>query len=350
MYGADAIIKATKITEGEKVKKIMSLILAVFMVAVAVPMSVFATETEPEIITGAEVHIDTDKLVGKTKNEILEILYVKTPGLEIDEENIMITKLNGVFAETDRYEYSVNYSAQIHLYPQTGYKLSENKTELEEAVTVEGRRSLAANDDNCEEPFVVVHYAVPSVYDEHITVNFSFRATGPMNVVDTIDISFNTEIDGKTPADYKDFVSVNTAGVEMGSEKFWATIGYPGYPSSLNAESYELGKTYYSAIYIYPKEGYAFPSPVNVTVNGKKTNEGDSVYICDYSYETVTDTTKESCKYVKILFEYDVTGPIAEPTFFEKTAQAISDFFLAIATFFTETLVQPIVDLFMKIS
>ena len=35
---------------------------------------------------------------------------------------------------------------------------------------------------------------------------------------------------------------------------------------------------------------------------------------------------------------------------FEKIGQAISDFFLAIATFFTETFIQPIADLFMGIA
>lgn len=330
-------------------KKFLSLILALLMITAIAPVSSFAEETEPGIITGAKVNIDTDKLVGKTKDEFVQALSVETPGLEIDEENIMIIKLNGTMSETDRYEYSVNYSAQIHLYPQDGYKLSENKTALEEAVTVEGRRSIVPNDDNSDEPFVVAHYATPA-YDEHITVSFLFRPTGPMNVVETIDISFDTEIDGKTPADYKDFISVNTEGVKMDDENFWATLGYPEWPSSQSANVYELDKTYYSAIYIYPEEGYAFPKPVAVTINGAKTNEGDSVYIRDYSYETVTDTTNESCKYVKVLFEYKVTGPVPEPTFFGKIAQAFSNFFLAIATFFTETLIQPIADLIMKIS
>lgn len=329
-----------------KIKKLISLILAVLMIA-AVPVSSFAEESEPEIITGAKVHIDTDKLVGKTKDEFVQFLSTDTPGIEIDKENILITKMNGDFSEKDKYEYSVNYYAQIHLYPQEGYKLSESKTELEKAVVVEGRRILVPYDENSKAPFISVLYATP-VYDEHITVNFSFRATGPMNVVETIDISFDTEIDGKKPADFKSFVSVNTEGVEMGSEKFWATTDYPDWPSSKYAESYELDKTYYSEICIYPKEGYAFPDSVALTVNGKKTYEGDSVYILATECETVTDTTKESCKYIKILLEYKVTGPIDEPTFFEKIGQAISDFFLAIAAFFTETIFQPITDLFMK--
>ena len=331
-----------------KIKKLISLILAVLMIA-AVPVSSFAEEADPENITGAKVYIDTDKLVGKTKDEFVQLLSTDTPGIEIDKENILITKMNGNFSETDKYEYSVNYYAQIHLYPQEGYKLSESMTELRDAVTVEGRRILVPYDENSKAPIVSVHYATP-VYDEHITVSFSFRATGPVNVVETIDITFDNEIDGKTPADFKDFVSVNTEGVKMGSEKFWATDGYPEWPSSRNAEIYEAGKTYYSAIYIYPEEGYAFPCSAAFTVNGQKTYEGDSVYVLKTEYETVTDTTKESCKYVKILLEYQVAESVKELTFFEKIGQAISNFFLAIATFFTETVFQPIADLFMKIA
>lgn len=329
-------------------KKLISMIMAILMIA-AIPVSSFAEEAEPEIITGAKVYIDTDKLVGKSVDEFAQFLSTDTPGIEIDKENIMITKMNGVISETEKYEYSVNYYAQIHLYPQEGYKLSDSTTELTESVTVEGRRVISDNDANSNAPYVVVHYATP-VYDEHITINFSFRATGPMNVVNTIDISFDTDIVGKTPEDYKDFISVNTEGVGMGSEKFWATIGYPEWPSSKKADVYELDKTYYSEIYIYPKEDYAFPSPVSVTVNGEKTNEGDPVHIIEYSYKTVTETTRDSCKYVKIRFEYIATSSDSEMTFFEKILQDISDFFLEISTFFTETFIQPIADLFMKLA
>ncbi len=331
-----------------RIKKIISMVMAILMIA-AMSVNSFAEETGPEMITGAKVYIDTDKLVGKSVDELAQFLSTDTPGIEIDKENIMITKMNGIISESEKYEYSVNYYAQIHLYPQEGYKLSESMTDLRDAVTVEGRRVLVPYDANSEAPFVSVHYATP-VYDEYITVNFSFRATGPMNVVDTIDLSFDTDIDGKTPADFKDFLSVNTEGVKMGSEKFWATHGYPEWPSSKNAEIYEAGKIYYSAIYIYPEEGYAFPQPVALTVNGQKTYEGDPVYVIKTEYETVTDTTKESCKYVKILLEYQVAESVKELTFFEKIGQAISDFFLAIATFFTETFIQPVADLFMGIA
>lgn len=331
-------------------KKISSFFLAVIIAIAAIPMNAFADETEDKIITGAKVHIDTDQLVGKTRDEFIELVSTDTTGIEIDKENFLIIEYNGTFSETDKYEYSVNYSAQIHLYPQEGYKLSDDMTALADSVTVEGRRAIVNNDANCDEPNVSVHYATPA-YAEHITVNFSFRATGPMNVVNTIDISFDTEIDGKTPDDYKDFISVNTEGVEMGSENFWVQLNNPGWPGVVPVvETYELDNIYYSSIYIYPEDGYAFPNPVSVTVNGEKTAKGDSVYVYDCEYETVTDTTDESCKYMKVYFEYKVTGPVPEPTFSEKLSQAFSNFFLSIATFFTETFIQPIIDFFMEIA
>ncbi len=316
-------------------KKFLSFALALLVIATIVPFGVFAQEASEGIITEATVFIDTDNLVGKTKEDFINLLTLETPGLEIDKENIMVTELNDVLSDGEKFEYSLNYSVQVHLYPQEGYKLSENKTELEEAVKVEGRKPIVNNDNNSQKPFVVVHYATP-VYDEHITVNFLFRPTGPMNVIKTIDINFSTEIDGKTPDDYLDFISVNTEGVKMGAEKFWATINYPQWPTSQTADIYEIGKTYYSAIYIYPEEGYTFPAPVTVTVNGVKTNAGDSVHIYNYSYETVTDTTDESCKYVKLLFEYEVTGPVEELSFFEKIIEAVRDFFEKIVAFFSE--------------
>ncbi len=315
-------------------KKFLSIAIALFILVTTVPFNAFAQEVTEEIISEATLFIDTDNLVGKTKDDFIDMLILETPGLEIDRENVSVTELNGVLSENEKFEYSLNYSAQVNLYPLDGYRLSENKVELEEAIKVEGRKPIVNMDNNSQKPFTVVHYETP-VYDEHITVNFMFRPTGPMNVVKTININFNTEINGKTPDDYLDFISVNTEGVKMGDEKFWATINYPQWPTSQRADIYETGKTYYSAIYIYPDEGYTFPAPVTVTVNGVETKAGDSVHIYNYDYETVTDTTDESCKYVKLLFEYQVTGPVEELSFFEKIIESVKDFFEKIIAFFS---------------
>lgn len=79
----------------------------------------------------------------------------------------------------------------------------------------------------------------------------------------------------------------------------------------------------------------------DVNVNGNSVKIGS----CDYEY--VNYMTSENCNYIRVELVYDVAEP--EPTESESFWQSISDFFASISKFFTETFIQPIVDLIAEI-
>lgn len=200
-------------------KKVLALILSLIMIVAAVPMNAFAEDASLQIITEANISFDTDQLVGKTREDLFDILSVNTPGLELNRDSL---RIDGSADNNRVLEYASIYSLSFRLYPAEGYTLSTDVPTLQKATIVEGRRSLRPHDQNTTAPTVNVRHIGPGSDEECMSVSFSFKPTGPMNVVDTINVSFDNELYGKTTADYKDFITVNTQGVELGDEKFWA--------------------------------------------------------------------------------------------------------------------------------
>lgn len=187
-------------------KKALSLILALVMITAVVPLNTLAQEASSEIITGATLYFDTDKLVGIAKKDVTEVISVDNPGLEIDYDSISVgrTGVGGFTNENDKYEYAVRYNIKFRLYPAEGYKLSEDIAELKKAIKVEGRKSIKPNDENTEYPFITVSYSSDSdKYDEYISINLDFRPTGPAKIIESVNINFDNDICGKTTADYK---------------------------------------------------------------------------------------------------------------------------------------------------
>ncbi len=309
-------------------KKLLSLMLTLIMIMSVVPMNAFAEEASLQEINGANIYFDTDKLVGKTREDLFDIISINTPGLELDRENL---KINGTTQSNCVFEYATVYTVGFKLYPAEGYTLSKNRPELQSATIVEGRKSIRPNDQNSVAPTVNVRYIEPGCDEECISVSFRFRPTGPMNVLKQIDISFDNALNGKTTADYKSFISFNTDGVELGNEKFWACIGYPSAPGCEYVDVFEPGETYYSTIYIYPKDGYAFSTQTKININGSSVR----VDSCEYDFSD--KSTNDCCNYVKVLFHYTV--PEIELTSTEKFFKSISDFFTSISDFFTELFV-----------
>lgn len=314
-------------------KKVLALFLALIMITAVVPMSAYAEEMSDGIINGATITFDTDKLVGIAKKDIADVISVDNPGLEIDYDSISVSRtgIGGFTDENDKFEYAVIYSVMFKLYPAEGYSLSENSEELRNAVKVEGRKCIKPNDENADAPFVNVNYSSSDSdkYDEYINIRIYFRPTGPAKVIESIDINFDNNISGKTIADYKEFVSVVTEGVEMGDKTFYTYYGAAsGVPGSMPVETFEPGGKYFSYLYIYPEEGYVLTAPTKVNVNGNSVKIGS----CDYEY--VNYMTSENCKYIRVELVYDVKEP--ELTSTEKFLKSISDFFKSISDFFNE--------------
>lgn len=159
------------------------------------------------------------------------------------------------------------------------------------------------------------------------------------------------KIAGKSPADYRDFLTVSGEGVELGSEVYFKTTyiknndGF-GYPRE--AEVFEEGVSYTSVFYVYPKDGYTLSPNTNFEIIKFYIHRSTGTVEGSASYAPCGDKGDGTAEYYQIMIHY--TAEAQEPAGLARIPYAISQFFLAIATFFTETFIQPIADLFMKIA
>lgn len=173
-------------------------------------------------------------------------------------------------------------------------------------------------------------------------------AIEPDKVIGNIEITLDPKIAGKTPADCGEFLTVGGEGVTYDKTKFKATYTEGHFNNVVEAEVFEEGKTYTSILYLYPAEGYILPYYTdNMIIKYnilRSTGEVEAGYYL--SAEGYGDG--ETAEYYKMTISY--TAEAQEPTGIARIPFLIGKFFEAIATFFTETFIQPIADLIMKLS
>ena len=174
-------------------------------------------------------------------------------------------------------------------------------------------------------------------------------AIEPDKAVENIEITIDTRIAGKTPSECADFLTVSGEGIEFDYSTFKATyIDGPFNSGVKEAEVFEEGISYSSILYIYPADGYILPyytenSNIKYTVIREAgTFDGSYTITSEEHYDD------ELAGYYKILIHYSAEPQV--PTGAAKIPYLIGKFFDAIANFFTKTLIQPIVDLIMKLS
>lgn len=174
-------------------------------------------------------------------------------------------------------------------------------------------------------------------------------AIEPDKAVENIEITIDTRIAGKTPSECADFLTVSGEGIEFDYSTFKATyIDGPFNSGVKEAEVFEEEISYSSILYIYPADGYILPyytenSNIKYTVI-REAGTFDGSYTIT-SEEHYGD---ELAEYYKILIHYRAEPQV--PTGAAKIPYLIGKFFDAIANFFTKTLIQPIVDLIIKLS
>lgn len=174
-------------------------------------------------------------------------------------------------------------------------------------------------------------------------------AVEPDKIVENIGITIDPKIAGKTPADCAEFLTVSGEGITFDNTTFKATYIDGHFNNVKEAEIFEEGKSYTSILYLYPAEGYLFPYYAEEFVDIKysilrSTGEVEAGYYL--SAEGYGDD--ETAEYYKMTITY--TAESQEPTGIARIPFLIGKFFDAIATFFTETFIQPIADLIMKLS
>ena len=174
-------------------------------------------------------------------------------------------------------------------------------------------------------------------------------AIEPDKAVENIEITIDTRIAGKTPSECADFLTVSGEGIEFDYSTFKATYIDGHFNSGVKeAEVFEEEISYSSILYIYPVDGYILPyytenSNIKYTVI-REAGTFDGSYTIT-SEEHYGD---ELAGYYKILIHYSAEPQV--PTGAAKIPYLIGKFFESIANFFTKTLIQPIVDLIMKLS
>lgn len=167
--------------------------------------------------------------------------------------------------------------------------------------------------------------------------------------VTCIEINLDPGIAGKSPADYRDFLTVSGEGVALGSEDYFKTTyleNINGFGVPKEADVFEDGVHYKSWFNVYPKDGYALSANIDFEIIRFYIHRSDGTVEGSASYTPCGLTVDGTAEYYQIMIEYTVDEQ--EPEGFAKITHAISQFFNAIATFFTETFIQPIEDLFMK--
>lgn len=174
-------------------------------------------------------------------------------------------------------------------------------------------------------------------------------ATEPDKTVKNIEITIDTRIEGKTPSECADFLTVSGEGIEFDCSTFKATYTDGHFNDGVKeAEVFEEGISYSSVLYLYPAEGYILPYYTE-NINIKYTVIRDAgTFEGSYSITSEGHYDDELCEYYKILIHYRAEPQV--PTGAAKIPYLIGKFFESIAAFFTETFIQPIVDLIMKLS
>ena len=328
-------------------KKTISLILAIFMFVSAVPMIAFADDAQ--LITGIDVNVDTDSMIGLTPDDYEEFIEIVTPGLEIRQDKFIADTNNGTADPyIDVYTYGRGVRSTIYLYPQEGYTLPADANELTDGVVVR-RKVLVENDVNSRKPEYTIH-SEDGINGDYIEIRFNYAPTGPIKLIRSVDITFDSDIAGKKPEDFLEFFTFNTEGLEIRQETFDAWYRTNNSVNLQRAEVFDLGESYSSKICVYPKEGYAISGLIYelpVTLEAATDKEDNVIFYMEYEAYRPNSYLVSG---VEISFSYRITGPEPEPTGMAKLFQSIVDFFNAIATFFTETFIQPIADLIMKLS
>ena len=116
----------------------------------------------------------------------------------------------------------------------------------------------------------------------------------------------------------------------------------------VEAEVFEEGKTYTSVLYLYPAEGYILPYYTeNMTVKYNILRSSGEVE-AGYYLSAEDHGDGETAEYYKMTISYSAEAQ--EPTGIARIPFLIGKFFESIAKFFTETFIQPIADLIMKLS
>lgn len=164
-----------------------------------------------------------------------------------------------------------------------------------------------------------------------------------------IEIYLDPKIAGKSPAEYREFITVSGEGVELGAEDYFETthsINNSGFEEIIKTEVFEEGERYTSVFYIYPQEGYVLDGIIEpVALKYYVHRSTGTVEGSAYCVPCVVDGDGNA-EYYRVLIHY--TAEAQEPTGFARISYVISQFFLSIADFFTETFIEPIADLIMK--
>ena len=176
----------------------------------------------------------------------------------------------------------------------------------------------------------------------------AYAAPGDKRIKD-LDITLDVRLSGKSIEDFKDFFTLEGEGVRLDEESMELKHKSNPYGELVDFETFELHEVYVLKFNVYAEDGYVFPYSGYQLEGGnvyytviRESGEGQSNFSYtadDVSYEFEDDSTK--CYRVYISFNAEESVPEDGGDFWYK----LEKFFESFSKFFTETFLQPIVDL-----
>lgn len=141
-------------------KKTISLILALIMIMAVAPLNAFAAEPE-KLVENIEITIDT-RIAGKAPSECADFLTVSGEGIKFDNSTFKAIYTEGHFnsgeKEAEVFEKDKSYSSILYIYPEEGYLLTGNTSDINvkytvirESGTFDGSFTIAAEDVESDE-------------------------------------------------------------------------------------------------------------------------------------------------------------------------------------------------------
>lgn len=180
----------------------------------------------------------------------------------------------------------------------------------------------------------------------------AYAAPGDERIKD-LGITLDVRLTGKSIEDFKDFFTVEGEGVRLDEESMELKHKSNPYGELVDFETFELHEVYVLKFNVYAEDGYVFPYSGYQLEGGnvyytviRESGEGQASFSYaadDFSFEFEDDSTK--CYQVYISFNAEEAIPEDGGDFWYQLEQFFKSFF----KFFTETFLQPIVDMIAEL-
>lgn len=304
-------------------KRILSLVLAVFMLFGAMPLCASADNADTQI-DEISFEFDLKGVVGKKFADYAEFVNILTPNLHFEPDprysSLMFYDTETGEQVRDEIVEGEEYGVMLNLYPADGYSISGDSR-----VVINGRELLLYS-----------QYEITTEDEETNSRMIMFGIIAGEEIeykkLDSVSLGFDSvACAGKTPSEYSDIVTINSEHFSFvdyeadldgdgENEQLHALNIYKADRTELAAgEAMKAGEEYTAYIYLVADFGYYMVAPE--LGQGIEINEGAD---CMTSYGIGVGRNGRNFLSVGVRF---VAGEPLEKDFFGSILQRIVEFF-----------------------